>query len=407
MYKAEFKLEAITPIFMRGADQTKAEIRAPSIKGLMRWWFRALAGSYFGDDISGLRKAEEFVFGSTGRRSRIMVELSNVESEEAYLPVDEFEFYFWFSQVSRSPKPALQPKTTFELAIKGYDELIIKTAVISLWLAIHLGGFGSRARKFAGSIFLSEEPNANFDIGIDFLPRTTNLKSYYIDTFATLLESISEILNALGFDRSDVKDANYPIFSRRTAHVFVGKVVSTPSEAIKNIGAWYLGTFKKRKFEGGFRFKYADRKIADQIYQEYLKGKKRIGNIKAKNERRPYLGLPIQFYKKFNNEFVRFTVAHWNANRRASSLIMTVNKVEDKYYPIVTVLKYVFLPNYRGAVKCSGGVYRDLKKKKEKVANVEGALFILDRGKDPKKEYETFYDDLINSLRSHFTEVFP
>ncbi|MDI3498463.1 type III-B CRISPR module RAMP protein Cmr1, partial [Archaeoglobus sp.] len=42
MYSATFTLEAITPVFMRGANQSKAEIRAASIKGLMRWWFRAL-----------------------------------------------------------------------------------------------------------------------------------------------------------------------------------------------------------------------------------------------------------------------------------------------------------------------------------------------------------------------------
>ncbi len=79
MYRAEFTLEAVTPIFMRGADQTKAEIRAASIKGLMRWWFRALAGSYFGDDIAGLRKAEEYVFGSTKQRSKVVVEVESPE----------------------------------------------------------------------------------------------------------------------------------------------------------------------------------------------------------------------------------------------------------------------------------------------------------------------------------------
>ncbi|MDK2982628.1 MAG: CRISPR-associated protein Cmr1 [Thermococcaceae archaeon] len=73
MYKAEFELEAITPIFMRGANQNRAEIRAPSIKGVMRWWFRALAGNYFGSDIVGLRKAEEYVFGSTNQRNRVEV----------------------------------------------------------------------------------------------------------------------------------------------------------------------------------------------------------------------------------------------------------------------------------------------------------------------------------------------
>ncbi len=80
MYRTEFTLEAITPVFMRGADQTKAEIRAASIKGLMRWWFRALAGSYFGDDIAGLRKAEEYVFGSTGQKSKVTVEITEIKN---------------------------------------------------------------------------------------------------------------------------------------------------------------------------------------------------------------------------------------------------------------------------------------------------------------------------------------
>ncbi len=79
MYEAHLQLEAVTPIFMRGADQAKAEIRAASIKGLMRWWFRALAGSYFGNDIVGLRKAEEYVFGSTEQRSRVVVEVEAPE----------------------------------------------------------------------------------------------------------------------------------------------------------------------------------------------------------------------------------------------------------------------------------------------------------------------------------------
>ncbi|MGB9878340.1 MAG: type III-B CRISPR module RAMP protein Cmr1, partial [bacterium] len=32
------------PLFMGGADPKKAEWRAPSVKGLMRWWFRAAGG---------------------------------------------------------------------------------------------------------------------------------------------------------------------------------------------------------------------------------------------------------------------------------------------------------------------------------------------------------------------------
>ncbi|QBG48950.1 type III-B CRISPR module RAMP protein Cmr1 [Verrucomicrobia bacterium S94] len=48
-------MEIITPCFCAGADQSKAEIRAPSIRGELRWWFRALGGT---------RQLEAEVFGS-------------------------------------------------------------------------------------------------------------------------------------------------------------------------------------------------------------------------------------------------------------------------------------------------------------------------------------------------------
>lgn len=105
MYEATFDLEAITPIFMRGADQTKAEIRASSIKGLMRWWFRALAGNYFGNDVAGLKKAEEYVFGSTKRRSRVVVEVSSKESK----PMD-FECEIKYNERRNELRPYLKIK---------------------------------------------------------------------------------------------------------------------------------------------------------------------------------------------------------------------------------------------------------------------------------------------------------
>ncbi|WP_457548460.1 type III-B CRISPR module RAMP protein Cmr1 [Archaeoglobus sp.] len=105
MFKAEFDVEAITPIFMRGADQSKAEIRASSIKGLMRWWFRALAGNYFGDDIAGLKKAEEYVFGSTNRKSRVVVEIISKDPK----PMD-FECGVGYNKRRNELRPNLKIK---------------------------------------------------------------------------------------------------------------------------------------------------------------------------------------------------------------------------------------------------------------------------------------------------------
>src|SRR5207248_2317406 len=35
----------ITPCFCAGANQAMAEVRAPSIRGKLRWWFRVVGGS--------------------------------------------------------------------------------------------------------------------------------------------------------------------------------------------------------------------------------------------------------------------------------------------------------------------------------------------------------------------------
>lgn len=50
-----YQIEFLTPAFCAGATQEHAELRAPSIRGALRWWFRALGGS---------RTEEESVFGA-------------------------------------------------------------------------------------------------------------------------------------------------------------------------------------------------------------------------------------------------------------------------------------------------------------------------------------------------------
>ena len=52
MDRAEITFKTVPPLLLAGADQKKAEMRVPSIRGQLRWWFRALG---FGD--------EELVFG--------------------------------------------------------------------------------------------------------------------------------------------------------------------------------------------------------------------------------------------------------------------------------------------------------------------------------------------------------
>ena len=43
LYQTELQL--LTPCFCAGSDQTAAELRAPSFRGELRWWFRCLGGT--------------------------------------------------------------------------------------------------------------------------------------------------------------------------------------------------------------------------------------------------------------------------------------------------------------------------------------------------------------------------
>lgn len=56
----------LTPMFCAGADPNQPELRAPSFKGVLRFWWRALAWSRWGGDLRNIQREEERVFGGPG-----------------------------------------------------------------------------------------------------------------------------------------------------------------------------------------------------------------------------------------------------------------------------------------------------------------------------------------------------
>lgn len=53
-----------TPMFCGGASGEKAELRLPSFKGVLRYWWRALAWSKYDEDLAKIAKGEDELFGS-------------------------------------------------------------------------------------------------------------------------------------------------------------------------------------------------------------------------------------------------------------------------------------------------------------------------------------------------------
>jgi CRISPR type III-B/RAMP module RAMP protein Cmr1 len=163
-----YSFEIITPCFCAGADPSQAEIRAPSIRGQLRWWFRALGGS---------ASDEAAVFGSVAgddhsTGSSVRVAISDFKRGPVWNPptIDQNspQNYIWhFASVSgkaekTGPKArprwtsqgAIPPESTFKVTITTIRSLRDNQAellsfAIDAFLAF--GTIGLRATRGLGA----------------------------------------------------------------------------------------------------------------------------------------------------------------------------------------------------------------------------------------------------------------
>lgn len=153
-------VEIITPCFCGGADQSKAEIRASSIRGELRWWFRVLGG---------LKEDEQNVFGGIsgdeGKSSSVVVRTSDVLlgpeirlEEKANVNRSDDPFYLlYFAHASgdgiRYEKEGmLPPKTTFRLQILQRRKIDSEILTKALDAFIRLGSIGYRSNRACGAL---------------------------------------------------------------------------------------------------------------------------------------------------------------------------------------------------------------------------------------------------------------
>ena len=158
-------LETVTPLFLGGADNETPELRPPPFRGMMRYWFRALAGGVLGDSkraLEKVREAEAQVFGSPNDnhgQSAVWIRLSTpaYERYEArVLPHREDKFTnHWGKTLKNYPRPAIPPgvSPTLTLTLKPNAKMHqLELAAWSLLVGLTLGGIGKRSRRGFGSL---------------------------------------------------------------------------------------------------------------------------------------------------------------------------------------------------------------------------------------------------------------
>lgn len=338
-----------TPMFLGGADnQNTAELRPTSVKGVMRFWFRAINyGKY--QDYKKVKNAEDELFGSTNSQSSFFLKLDtqNVKSEtkqsELKKMFDNNIFYLGYgldyeketieedteiqknkrkeSQGNKTEKlyrHCLIPGQTFtvELLIKPkhQDQLEVEDLIKPIKALGLFGGLGSRSRRGFGSVTLNSiyvddqeywvAPNSRVDLENTFKDFYQNLE---------ISKGIPE----------------YTAFSKNNRTIILEEF-SGYREALKEVGKVMM------EFRRGYG------KDAE-IVCDYLEG-----NNVDKHPERVIFGLPHNYFISGKGKVDINPIIDKERTRRSSPLFIKIISIKEgtdiKYIPVMTVFPSEFLP---------------------------------------------------------------
>lgn len=166
MITKSYHLQFITPCFCAGANQAIAEVRTPSIRGKLRWWFRVVGGN-------ATQEAEVFgsVAGDEGHASAVIIRvrenaLTAKWQPVQFQPVSNTGYVLYFAKASASgarwvSTGALPVGSDFELQlvwrrkVSASSQAIFDLALESFLL---LGSLGLRSTRGLGSFDCKELP---------------------------------------------------------------------------------------------------------------------------------------------------------------------------------------------------------------------------------------------------------
>lgn len=160
MNSITFTCEVVTPMFLAGANGEKRELRPPSIKGALRFWWRALHGYM---DVKTLREKEVEVFGGGGenaRRSQISIKINENKTRKQKprnlnISNETGVGYLFFAPLFITKRDRFNPddiNRTFKLSFASQSMWALKEVIKAFAFLVFFGGLGARTRRGAGVI---------------------------------------------------------------------------------------------------------------------------------------------------------------------------------------------------------------------------------------------------------------
>jgi CRISPR-associated protein Cmr1 len=357
MTERSFQCEVLSPLFLGGADARGAppELRAPSIRGAMRYWYRALLGGSSllnsHDYLPKIHSLEAELFGSTDHGGALSTRLSQASG----LPIESYEKdralrtpegnflptgkdYLLWSMGSTGGKvgsPRYQParqyikpgaKFKFILSAQLHPDYIQK-GTAAFWLLTNLGALGARANRGAGSL---QAQAANSPVSFKDCASIQELQSH-------LKRGIQDCMNIV----TEGAWGTLPVNEQAEFDILHPQVCNIWVVADGDLG-WDSYLQALNRLGSHFRDYRTHLNTLGKGDHDAVLGWFESGG-RGPEIKRPIFGLPIPF--RYSDGGPSDVIIHEKSDRRGSPLHMHITKLESgKYVGVLTLFKSRFLP---------------------------------------------------------------
>lgn len=347
--RLECQLELLTPAFLGGHEPRKLDeitpVRAHSVRGQLRWWFRAAAATLIwpANDtpqareqaITDLRTVESLLFGDTKRISNLVVLPPEVDRNRCRVyPAPDAKSspglrYLGYGLFEERPPDAIYPGTfALTLGLRSVSKSVPELLGATLWLWTALGGLGARSRRGYGSLRLSK---AATELGIprehlSLPPRHSEL----LEQLRRGIDWVTEVFrkHLPTFMTSPLQSGRGPHLELRTLYGLQGPDALTVLPGMSGTGAEAME--RMGRLFRDFRSTLRRHDLGMPPLPDYFAVKDSISSRRPPNSlERAAFGLPLPFYfRSLQGAKATFKPEDKDEDRLASPLLLRVHALE-------------------------------------------------------------------------------
>ena len=358
--QVEAAYRVVTPMFCVGAEPEQAELRLPSFKGVLRFWWRALAWSRLDGNLDAIREQEDWLFGSAGGgQSRLSMHLS-VDAEPEAAGVDtvlevagnvvgEGARYLGYGAMEAFPsrqrgtragqliRPCLRAPLDFTIRMRGRDladEPLnhLRNALLAVGV---LGGMGAKSRKGYGSLAIQS-------LRVDDVEQWQAPQS---------VDDLRDRIKALRYEAGPSGWPKFTALSGMTRHVLLRSARNVQAMELLNLVGREMMRYRSWGHNGTVLGRQSERNFEDD--HDLMKSVHR-----RNHPRRVAFGLPHNYGKDTRDHVGPHDR---NLDRRASPLFIHIHQCGATPVAVLSFLPAWFLPDGRTDISVGGSKVRQTK----------------------------------------------